>query len=213
MIFSEIENLAKELARIKGAILIPGRYTETNAGEILRTYTETLYTEWINNSKPRLVQVSGTIDGAVSSYELPGYRSWVYVEAGGYTINAVPITSIYYNQLVDNVVECDGFNIDYDRIRFTGTTIEAGDTFKVVYYADPPGISGSAEPYIPRQLQLPLARELAWRVRIDFGGAELSRNEMMERTINEQKFKNDLSIRNSDRDTLPSPNVVDVMQP
>ena len=140
MTFAQIINLATELARIKGAISIPGRYTETTSGEVGVQYMRSLYQLWTDDAVPRLTVLEGTIVATTDWIDLPGYIDLVFCSVDGVPMYSVPLDHLYFNETVNYSVNVAGLVIRDKKIHFTGNDndFEAGDEYKIVYYSENP---------------------------------------------------------------------------
>ena len=188
MTFAQIINLAKEMARIKGTISIPGRYTESTSGEVGVQYMRSLYQLWTDDSVPRLTVIEGSIIAVTDWIDLPGYMKWVFVSLNDIPLGSLPLEHIYYNATENYSVDIEGFVIRDKKIHFTGDDVEVGNDYKIVFYSENPFASVDSSPWIPDKFHLHFVKELAFLFREDFGGDALTGNEERHREINRRKF-------------------------
>ena len=184
MVGRDIIDTALEMASRKGTDSIPGKLAEKNYEELLQ--------EWLDRSVNRTVRLEGVIASAANSwYPLPGFLRAIFVSVGGDPIGPVPEDHILYNE-TGFPANVKGYVIRDNKITFTGSSgdIGAGDAWVAYYHANNLAPSVTAELDIPDKLNMMLARELSYRLRVDYGDREsvLIADEIVKRRQDKQNF-------------------------
>lgn len=201
MIKHDVIDVAIELHLEKEGNAPPPRLAEE--------FFDSLYSEWVDNSKPRLVQIAGTLRTTTQIIPVPGYRQWVYVEVGDTPVGSVPQDAMYYNELENYETNLFGFVVQDEQLKFTSGwdgEIAIGDSYKIIYYSDALTLSDTMQLFVPDKVHLMVALELQFRFREYFGGKPLTGPDILARRKNERKFKATVGGRTTQSNNLIQPN-------
>ena len=185
-----------DVAEEQSGVRPPGRLAEEEF--------DSLYLQWVDRSKPRLVRASGNLaSDPLQGYAVPGYKYAIQVTLDGNSLYSLGIDHLYYNEsdiAAGNSASSTGFVVHDDKIFFTGNEddVEEGLSYEVIYYSNNIQLPSGTEPYLPGKLHLHFSNELAIRFRMKYGKNKSERSltqfEQFERNKNEKTFRTEAAV-------------------